>query len=112
MQVAVSVPTAKAPLAPAKPPPKPADGGQPMGQGGVYIDGGPGDDTVIMSQSAKNVTVKGGPGQDKVQIVDDSWGIAGLGPDGTLALVGLIVAAITVTLIAWRALTPEPVRAR
>jgi hypothetical protein len=117
MQIARTAPRAEA-TPPAKAPPKPADTGQPMGQGGVYIDGGEGDDTVIMPKSAKGVYINGGPGQDTVKITDDAgvrggnWGVAGLGPDGTLAAGGLVVAAITVTVIAWRALAPEVTKGR
>ena len=48
----------------------------------------------------------GGSGQNSITVIDDSWGVPGLGTDGTLALGGMAIAAATVTIIAWRALTP------
>jgi hypothetical protein len=47
-----------------------------------------------------------GSGQTSVTIIDHSWGVPGLGTDGTLALGGMAIAAATVTIVAWRALTP------
>jgi hypothetical protein len=47
-----------------------------------------------------------GNGQNSITVIDDSWGVPGLGTDGTLAMGGLAIAAATVTIIAWRALTP------
>jgi hypothetical protein len=47
-----------------------------------------------------------GSDQTSITVIDDSWGVPGLGTDGTLAMGGMAIAAATVTIIAWRALTP------
>lgn len=42
---------------------------------------------------------------DAITVIDHSWGLPGLGPDGTIALGAMTIAAATVSAIAWRALT-------
>lgn len=42
---------------------------------------------------------------DAITVIDHSWGLPGLGPDGTIALGAMTIAAATVSTIAWRALT-------
>lgn len=49
-------------------------------------------------------------GQGAIVVIDHSWGLPGLGPDGTLALGAMAIAAATVSTIAWRALAPARVR--
>ncbi len=46
-----------------------------------------------------------GSGQNSITVIDNSWGVPGIGTDGTLAMGGMAIAAATVTIIAWRALT-------
>ncbi len=60
----------------------------------------------IASHPAPDAWVEGSNGQGAITVIDDSWGVPGLGTDGTLALGGMAIAAATVTIIAWRALTP------
>lgn len=51
-------------------------------------------------------------GHATVTIVDTSWGIPGLGPEGTIALGSMAVAAATMTIVAWRLLFPARTRRR
>lgn len=52
-----------------------------------------------------------GGGRESITVINESWGVPGLGTDGTLAMGGMAIAAAAVTIIAWRALTPtKPVR--
>jgi hypothetical protein len=65
---------------------------------------------VVTSTSTPNTWADSG--QTSITVIDDSWGVPGLGTDATLAMGGMAIAAATVTIIAWRALTPPPKPAR
>lgn len=52
----------------------------------------------------EGVTLHNGRG-DAITVIDHSWGLPGLGPDGTIALGAMTIAAATVSAIAWRTLT-------
>jgi hypothetical protein len=58
------------------------------------------------AKSAPSTWVDSSNGQNAITVIDDSWGVPGLGTEGTIALGGMAIAAATVTIIAWRALTP------
>ncbi len=45
-------------------------------------------------------------GHGVVTVIDTNWGVPGLGLDGTIGLGAMAIAAATVTLLAWRTLTP------
>lgn len=45
-------------------------------------------------------------GHGAITVIDTSWGVPGLGLDGTIALGAMAIAAATVSLLAWRALSP------
>ncbi len=68
------------------------------GQSGIH--------KAAMATSTPSLWADSGSGQESITVIDDSWGVPGLGTDGTLALGGMAIAAATVTIIAWRALTP------
>lgn len=45
-------------------------------------------------------------GREAITVIDQSWGLPWLGPDGTLALGAMAIAAATITTIAWRVIAP------
>jgi len=50
-------------------------------------------------------------GHGTITVIDTSWGVPGLGADGTVALGGMAIAAAMATLLAWRKLQPvKPAR--
>ena len=45
-------------------------------------------------------------GHETITVVDTSWGVPGLGTEGTLAVAGMALSAAVVSVVAWRALAP------
>ena len=72
--------------------------------GGTYIFGGDGDDTVHLGRDAGKAVVSGGKGNDTVHVAGDtSLGVAArvvTNPVGAIAVGALLVAAILVWVIA------------
>jgi hypothetical protein len=76
----------------------------------IIYEGGDGNDsvTIVGGTSDKGIVIDGGKGDDSLTVIDRwSWFVGHLSPGGALALGSLAIVFAAVTIIAWRALTPD-----